>query len=125
MVRALIPDRRAGAYLLYRGGRPAYAGRSDHNLRRRLLAHALDRRGDHFEYQMHRGPHAAFDLECALFHALGGGLENRIHPASPAGSAATCFICQSASAALAVTGCAVAGGFRPLLPGRISDRPRQ
>ena len=36
----------------------------------------------------------AFDMECALFHALHPSTTNLIHPASPKGSGRPCFICH-------------------------------
>lgn len=96
MVRALIPSGKAGTYLLYRSGRPIYAGRSDEDLRNRLVTHAQTKRADYFGYATYPDAERAFDMECALFHTLGHKTTNLIHPASPKGSQRACFICHHA-----------------------------
>jgi hypothetical protein len=96
-IRALIPDQMAGTYMLFRNGQPIYAGRSDRNLRQRLSAHAHGQRGDYFDYESTTGARQAFDLECAMFHALANDCENIAHPAAPRGEQARCFICQAVS----------------------------
>jgi hypothetical protein len=94
LVRALIGERHAGTYLLYRRGKPVYAGRSDRDLRRRLVTHAHHATGDYFGFSVHPDAERAYDMECALFHALHDVTTNRIHPASPKGSDRRCFICD-------------------------------
>lgn len=93
LVRALIPRGRPGTYLLYRMGRPVYAGRSDLDLQHRLITHARAGRGDYFGFNTYPDPARAFDMECALFHALKPITSNVIHPASPGHSGRKCFIC--------------------------------
>jgi hypothetical protein len=93
MVRALIPSNLAGAYVLYRDGRPVYAGRSDRNLQGRLVTHARGRRAPHFSFAVYPDPARAYDMECALYHSLHPDLTNLIHPASPAGSDRECPVC--------------------------------
>jgi hypothetical protein len=92
LVRALIPEGKSGTYLLYQSGRPVYAGRSDEDLRSRLVTHARFERAEHFGFDVFPDAHRAFDMECALFHSL-GPKTNLIHPASPKSSGRTCFIC--------------------------------
>jgi hypothetical protein len=93
LVRALIGERHAGTYLLYRRGKPVYAGRSDRDLRKRLMTHAHHATGDHFGFSVHPDAGRAYDMECALFHTLHDITTNRIHPASPKGGDRRCFIC--------------------------------
>lgn len=99
LVRTLVPPRRAGTYLLYRAGRPIYAGRSDADLRNRLITHALADRAEHFGFGVFTDADRAFDMECALFHALAPSVTNLIHPASPKGSGRPCFICSAGNQA--------------------------
>lgn len=94
LVRALIPQGCAGTYLLYSFGQPVYAGRSDEDLRNRLVAHAQIKRADYFGFSVLADADRAFDMECALFHALRTTTTNLIHPASPKHSGRTCFICN-------------------------------
>ena len=92
LVRTLIPQRLAGTYLLYREAGPIYAGRSDEDLRSRLIDHAQAERADYFGFSVYADAARAFDMECALFHQLDKAT-NLIHPASPKGSRRPCFIC--------------------------------
>lgn len=94
LVRALIPSGKAGTYLLYRFGKPIYTGRSDQDLRNRLVTHAQMRRADYFGFMTYPDAERAFDMECALFHTLRPMTTNLIHPASPKGSQRHCFICN-------------------------------
>jgi hypothetical protein len=93
LVRVLIPERRAGAYMLYTAGRPVYAGRSDRDLQGRLITHACSERADYFGYEVYPDAERAYDMECALFHMLVPNLVNRVHPAAPAATERQCFIC--------------------------------
>ena len=95
LVRALIPPGLVGTYLLYKGGYPIYAGRSDRDLRRRLISHAYNNRADYFEFDVHADSKQAYDVECALYHTLEGHTTNLIHPASPACTDLECFICNA------------------------------
>lgn len=97
LVRALIPEHMMGSYLLYRQERPSYAGRSDRNLRRRLIAHAYQARADYFDFDVHPNAVTAFHIECAHYHGLQGQTENQVHSASPWGFGSDCFICQAVS----------------------------
>lgn len=99
LIRALVPAARSGSYLLFIAGEPVYAGRSDTDLRRRLLVHAHDNRADYFDFDQHLGARAAFLTECATFHAIVDTLENRIHPAAPARSGERCPFCRTISLA--------------------------
>lgn len=95
LVRTVIPPARIGTYLLYRRARLAYIGRSDRDLRRRLVVHAHYGRADYFEFDLHTDVRRAFDTECALFHACVGATTNLIHPASPSGTNMRCFVCEA------------------------------
>ncbi|MFE3109064.1 GIY-YIG nuclease family protein [Kitasatospora indigofera] len=94
LVRALIPPQRIGTYLLYTAdGRLTYIGRSDTDIRRRLLRHCADRRADYFTYDVHPNPASAYTVECALFHLGSPDATNLIHPARPNGDPIPCMFC--------------------------------
>lgn len=96
LVRALIPPQYIGTYVLYTStGVPSYIGRSDTDLRRRLLRHCTNRRGAYFTYDVHHSPLNAFEVECALFHTLAPEITNRIHPDHPAYQKAGCVYCRT------------------------------
>lgn len=94
LIRALIPSHVVGTYVLYTAtGVPRYVGRSDTDIRRRLLRHCTDRTGAYFTYDVHYNPANAFEMECALFHALSPELANRIHPDRPNFHETACLFC--------------------------------
>lgn len=96
LVRALIPPRMIGTYVLYTAsGVPRYIGRSDTDIRRRLLRHSSEQSGDYFTFDIHNSPANAFDMECALFHALAPSLLNRIHPDRPNFHRTGCAFCRT------------------------------
>lgn len=96
LVRALIPPQRIGTYVLYTArGRPLYIGRSDTDIRRRLLWHCSNRSGAYFTYDVHPSPASAYDVECALFHLLAAQVSNRIHPDRPDFHPTACAFCLS------------------------------
>jgi len=68
-----------------------YVGRSDTNLRERLMTHHEDRYS-HFKFSYAKSPQEAFEKECRNFHDFGGAevLDNDIHPAVPAGTKLSC-----------------------------------
>lgn len=95
LVRALIPARRTGSYVLFAGNRATYAGRSDTDLSRRLVGHARAGSADYFDFDVHPTRERAFIAECAIFHLLVGTAHARnvLHPATPAGSDIFCPFC--------------------------------
>jgi hypothetical protein len=93
LVRAVVPAGLLGTYVLHRDVEPYYVGRSDTDLRRRLLQHCEAGLANYFSYDVHRSPQTAFDVECSLFHALAGVLANAIHPGAPDRSGARCPFC--------------------------------
>lgn len=96
LVRALIPPQYIGTYVLYTStGVPSYIGRSDTDLRRRLLRHCTNRRGVYFTYDVHNSPLNAYEIECALFHTLTPDISNRIHPDRPTYQRASCVYCRA------------------------------
>ena len=100
LIRALIPSHRVGTYVLSRQADVVYIGRSDTDLRRRLIEHALNRGAStYFTYAIHRSALMAYDDECSLFHAVGDRTTNIAHPQSPAGVTAPCGFCQANLAA--------------------------
>jgi hypothetical protein len=93
LIRALIAPATVGAYVLWDGPMPAYVGRSDNDLRQRLVHHALQGRGGYFSFDSVRSPGQAFNLECSLYHALAGSTTNLIHPARPRQQVTVCAFC--------------------------------
>ncbi|TLF92267.1 GIY-YIG nuclease family protein [Nocardia cyriacigeorgica] len=95
LIRALIPTDHIGTYLLYNGdGDLTYVGRSDTDIRRRLIRHSIDRQAEYFTYDIHHSVTSAFDVECALFHLHAGVLSNRLHPDKPDFHQAICIFCS-------------------------------
>ena len=95
LVRAVVPAGLLGTYVLHRDAEPFYVGRSDIDLRGRLLQHCAAGLADYFSYDVHRTAQTAFDVECSLWHALAGPLANAIHPDAPDGSGARCPFCPA------------------------------
>ena len=93
VIRKVVPARRPGTYRLHRRDAVIYLGRSDTDLRRRLLEHAISRRGDHFTWQIHTDAHTAWTDECSQWHDLPRLAENLVHPARPDSSNDRCPFC--------------------------------
>jgi hypothetical protein len=77
-----------GAYLLSQDGETVcYAGRAV-NLRQRLATHLNEGTYSFFWFKETETDNGAFFVECREFHRYGkrSGLENKIHPAIPAGT---------------------------------------
>jgi hypothetical protein len=72
-----------------------YVGRSDVDLKTRLLQHAAKGEYSHFKARYYPSPKAAFDKECDLYHDFGesNALDNAIHPQRPANSGWKCPRC--------------------------------
>jgi hypothetical protein len=87
-----------GSYLLI-GDDVHYVGRSDVDLRQRLISHARQRKGEFFAYDVHPSSDAAYAAECACYHALAGQIRKVIHPASPAGRPIPCPFCRTSALA--------------------------
>lgn len=100
LVRALIPEFQIGTYSLYLNGTVVYVGRSDTDLRRRLVQHALSRKADYFTYDVHRTVEHAFEGECSLYHGMKGTLTNLIHPATPGYTEHMCPFCPHTIASI-------------------------
>lgn len=100
-IRALIPSGLIGTYVLYvndsLGYRPVYTGRSDTDLRRRLINHPLMGHATHFDYDVFNSPEKAFIVECAKYHISTDIYLNQIHPATPANSNIKCPFCNLSS----------------------------
>lgn len=94
LVRALIPPGQVGSYILYRAALPMYVGRSDSDLRGRLLQHAYAGIGEYFRYDVHRSASHAFRAECSLYHAADTPLTNCIHPDAPDYLDVDCTFCS-------------------------------
>lgn len=80
LIRALIPERTLGAYVLWSPSAPVYVGRSDTCLRRRLVEHARSWPDIFFTYDVAFSGQDAYSMECSLFHALGERTSNIDHP---------------------------------------------
>lgn len=93
LISAVLPPKRIGTYRLHRYGCVVYVGRSDTDLRRRLIQHADANRADFFTYDVHWTSEQAYVMECALFHNAFGEAKNKIHPATPAHQALSCPFC--------------------------------
>lgn len=91
-VRLHIPGNVIGSYLLFDRRRPAYVGRSDTCLRRRLEGHPLLGPATHVAWEAASSPDRAFLIEAFWFHELRSDarVRNLAHPARPAGSARRC-----------------------------------
>ena len=79
-----------GVYILSKNRKfPYYVGRSDINLRERILTSSLERDCDYFSYKETTSPRNAFLLEYRYYHGLterGYKLANEIHPDVPDGT---------------------------------------
>jgi hypothetical protein len=107
-IRALIPERVLGAYMLLRGSSPLYAGRSDTCLATRLTGHELLPRASHLVWEVCRDPVRAFHCEAFWYDRCRDlpGFLNRVHPARPVGHDRGCPFCTVNVAGL---GAALAG----------------
>ena len=97
VVRHTVPAGIVGAYSLgsNTSTTPQYVGRSDTDLRRRLLQHSVKGRFDWFIATPTKDSYSAFYLECRSWHSLmRSPLTNRIHPAMPIGNAVMCPFCD-------------------------------
>ena len=102
-VRMTVPEAVPGVYLLGDAS-PAssafnatYVGRSDTDLRRRLLAHAQTGKAAYFRCCACGTQKEAFHRECLYWHALRGSqLRNKAHPDAPDGSEMQCPYCSAA-----------------------------
>ncbi|MEU5610796.1 hypothetical protein AB0H03_19030 [Streptomyces sparsogenes] len=110
VVRTQVEPKTVGTYLLLghvRGAiRPLYVGRSDTCLHRRLYHHPLQGIATHFIVTPTRTPDQAYATEAHWYHrhlSAGHSLLNRIHPASPAGTARCCPFCQEPALERALT----------------------
>ena len=98
-----VPDNCFGNYALgYKNEQTGvfivlYVGRSDTNLRKRLLDHlGEDKRFKHFKFIKQVDIRQAYLLECKNYHDFGGEdgkLLNKVHPDCPSGYAINCPIC--------------------------------
>jgi hypothetical protein len=96
VIRAIVPIRTRGAYLLLSGENPLYIGRSDHCVQSRLAGHPLLGIATHFLWEPCGSSVRAFCLEAFWYHRLAGELGGLIliHPASPVGSGFGCPFCS-------------------------------
>lgn len=97
IVRALVPARKPGVYILLRMGVPFYIGRSDKCIQTRLAGHPLLPIATHMTWGTCETALQAYRLEAAWFHMLRASpeLTNQIHPAQPAGHSDSCPFCST------------------------------
>jgi hypothetical protein len=95
-LRALLPRRVIGGYMLFRHGEAFYVGRSDYCLQTRLAEHALLGDATHVCWHTCGSPQQAFRFESYWYDALKptGSLWNLIHPAKPHGDPRSCPFCD-------------------------------
>ncbi|MEU5858959.1 GIY-YIG nuclease family protein [Nocardiopsis dassonvillei] len=93
VVRAMIPQRHIGTYVLFHHGHEHYIGRSDTCLRRRLLQHCTTGHAEYFTYDVHTTPEQAFSMECSLYHTHRHQLINIRHPDQPDHQNTPCPFC--------------------------------
>jgi len=76
-----------GVYFLSRNGKRAdYVGRSDDDLRARLITSAKEDTGyTHFWFEYASSPRDAYWLECQYYHQYTPS-DNSVHPAVPVGT---------------------------------------
>lgn len=101
-VRNTVPEGVPGVYILGKfdmraGFTPVYVGRSDSDVRIRLLSHCATAAGRYFLARTCACAKEAFHRECFYWHALRGseGLLNSYHPDSPSGLCLTCPYCAA------------------------------
>lgn len=95
LLRAVLPSRVIGTYLLLKSSKPIYVGRSDSCLLTRLCNHELLDQATHVVWEPCESAKKAFCLEASWYHcyAKHGMLLNQIHPAKPAGYEKNCPFC--------------------------------
>lgn len=72
-----------GVYVFSRNGRTAsYVGRSDYDLRQRMLQSALESNYAAFWFDYASSPMDAYKYECYLYHRFNPP-DNAVHPATP------------------------------------------
>jgi len=85
-VDRLISDNDIGAYALGHMVQGSfelkYAGRSDNNLRTRLMKHIRNSKYTHFAFWKRSTIFGSFHKECELWHKF-ASLDNQIHPDAP------------------------------------------
>ncbi len=124
LVRILLPPAVTGTYLLVTD-EVHYVGRSDTDLRRRLLAHAADGHSDYFAYDVHADARRAYEAECAAYHALKGETRNLIHPAAPAGHHVPCPFCKASVSAAQELRATLATSRRGRLESSLGDNHKE
>ncbi|MFQ5910859.1 MAG: hypothetical protein ACE5IJ_09105 [Thermoplasmata archaeon] len=81
--------------MMTRYGPVRYVGRSDSDVRARLLQHVREGDYNYFWVVHESDPVAAFLRECRLWHRHRGTIDNdKVHPARPAGCREGCPTCS-------------------------------
>ncbi len=97
-VSARVASAMIGNYALgYIGGDggffPQYAGRSDHDVKGRLLEWQKDGSYAAFKFSYAATVREAFEKECRNFHDF-SNMDNEVHPARPQGMDWECQCCE-------------------------------
>ena len=95
-INLMVSRTSPGVYVLSRNGNKAhYVGRSDSDLRSRLMSY-VGSRYLKFWFTYATSAKDAFEKECLLYHQFGGSssLDNKIHPQRPDGCTWRCPVCN-------------------------------
>lgn len=96
-IEAIIADNRIGNYALGYVSEDRfhvqYVGRSDTNLKERLLSHIDEEDYRYFKFSYADFPAQAYKKECKNYHDFRRGLKNKIHPDKPVGTNLKCPCC--------------------------------
>ena len=93
---SMLPNGVIGAYVLLKGHKPFYIGRSDSCLAGRLLRHEYLAETSHVFWEVCRDPIRAYHCEAYWYDRAGAShaLRNRVHPARPTGHPDPCPFCS-------------------------------
>lgn len=97
-VNKAVSETSPGAYVLgeFKADhfQPRYVGRSDRNVRGRLIDHVSDTDYSFFCFQYCGTVREAFEAECIFFHSFESDLDNKRHPDRPNGKDWSCPCCD-------------------------------
>lgn len=90
-----VGTNKIGYYTLHNSSKTVkYVGRSDHDLRGRLLDH-VNQYYSYFSFEYTSSAKAAFEGECNLYHYhINNPLDNKAHPDRPSGTNWKCPRCS-------------------------------
>lgn len=96
VLRAFIPAKSVGTYVLLKRKKPIYVGRSDKCVLTRLCNHELFSKATHVVWEPSCNAEKAYIWEASWFHEFKNAkkLLNKIHPARPAHYKKPCPFCN-------------------------------